>query len=184
MATRPLPSVTIPTMLEGSLLARLDRLASARETAQIGAALGRHFLHELIAALAAMPPQQLEDSLTRLEIAELLYRRGTPPDAEYTFKHALVQNAAYGSLLRSRRQQLHDLGRSIPRGRYWPAGAHGSLSVLVSHDEAGFGLLGGPGPAESGARASVPNLLRLAERVRFALAFQARGGSLCARSCY
>ena len=54
-----------------------------------------------------MPPQQLEDSLIRLEIAELLYRRGTPPDAEYTFKHALVQNAAYGSLLRSRRQQLH-----------------------------------------------------------------------------
>jgi predicted ATPase len=107
MATRPLPSVTIPTMLEGSLLARLDRLASARETAQIGAALGRHFSHELIAAVAAMPPQQLEDSLTRLEIAELLYRRGTPPDAEYTFKHALVQNAAYGSLLRSRRQQLH-----------------------------------------------------------------------------
>ena len=131
MATRPLPSVTIPTTLEGSLLARLDRLASARETAQIGAALGRRFSHELIAAVAAMPPQQLEDSLTRLEIAELLYRRGTPPDAEYTFKHALVQNAAYGSLLRSRRQQLHgrivdDLGKSIPRGRYWPAGAHGS----------------------------------------------------------
>ena len=107
MATRPLPSVTIPTTLEGSLLARLDRLASARETAQIGAALGRRFSHELIAAVSAMPPQQLEDSLTRLEIAELLYRRGTPPDAEYTFKHALVQDAAYSTLLRSRRQQLH-----------------------------------------------------------------------------
>jgi predicted ATPase len=107
VATRPLPSVAIPTTLEGSLLARLDRLASARETAQIGAALGRRFSHELIAAVAAMPPQQLEDSLTRLETAELLYRRGTPPDAEYTFKHALVQNAAYGSLLRSGRQQIH-----------------------------------------------------------------------------
>jgi DNA-binding SARP family transcriptional activator/predicted ATPase len=107
MATRPLPSLAIPTTLEGSLLARLDRLASARETAQIGAALGRRFSHELIAAVAAMPPQQLEDSLARLEIAELLYRRGTPPDAEYTFKHALVQNTAYGSLLRSKRQQLH-----------------------------------------------------------------------------
>ena len=107
MATRPLPSAAIPTTLEGSLLARLDRLASARETAQIGAALGRRFSHELIEAVAAMPPQQLEDSLTRLEIAELIFRRGRPPDAEYTFKHALVQNAAYGSLLRSKRQQLH-----------------------------------------------------------------------------
>ena len=107
MATRPLPSVTIPTTLEGSLLSRLDRLASARETAQIGAALGRRFSHELIAAVSAMPAQQLEDLLKRLEIAELLYRRGTPPDAEYTFKHALVQDAAYSTLLRSRRQQLH-----------------------------------------------------------------------------
>jgi class 3 adenylate cyclase/predicted ATPase len=107
MPTRPLPSIAIPTTLEGSLLARLDRLASARETAQIGAALGRRFSHELIAAVAAMPPQQLEDSLTRLETAELLYRRGTPPHAEYTFKHALVQNAAYGSLLRSKRQEIH-----------------------------------------------------------------------------
>jgi predicted ATPase len=107
MVTRPLQSVAIPTTLEGSLLARLDRLASARETAQIGAALGRRFSHDLIAAVAAMPPQQVEDSLTRLEIAELLYRRGTPPDAEYTFKHALVQNAAYGSLLRSKRQKIH-----------------------------------------------------------------------------
>ena len=107
ITTRPLPSVAIPTTLEGSLLARLDRLASARETAQIGAALGRRFSHELIAAVAAMPAQQLEDSLTRLELAELLYRRGMPPDAEYTFKHALVQDAAYSTLPRSRRQQIH-----------------------------------------------------------------------------
>jgi hypothetical protein len=102
-----LPSVIIPKTLEGSLLARLDRLASARETAQIGAALGRRFSHELIAAVAAMPLQQLQDSLTRLESAELLYRRGRPPEAEYTFKHALVQNAAYSTLLPSRRQQIH-----------------------------------------------------------------------------
>jgi DNA-binding SARP family transcriptional activator/tetratricopeptide (TPR) repeat protein len=107
MATRPLPTLAIPTTLEGSLLARLDRLASARETAQIGAALGRRFSHELIAAVGVVPPEQLKDSLTRLETAELLYRRGTPPDAEYTFKHALVQNAAYGSLLRNKRQQIH-----------------------------------------------------------------------------
>jgi predicted ATPase len=107
LTTRPLPLVAIPTTLEGSLLARLDRLSSSREAAQIGAALGRRFSHELIAAVADMPLQQLEDSLTQLETAELLYRRGNPPEAEYTFKHALVQNAAYGTLLPRRRQQIH-----------------------------------------------------------------------------
>ena len=78
-----------------------------REVVQIGAALGRQFSHELIAAVAAMVPAQLDDALAQLVGAELIYRRGTPPDAEYTFKHALVQDAAYSTLLRSRRQQLH-----------------------------------------------------------------------------
>jgi hypothetical protein len=84
-----------------------DRLAPVREVAQIGAALGRQFSHELIGAVASMPQPQLDDALAQLVGAELIYRRGTPPDAEYTFKHALVQDAAYGTLLRSRRQQLH-----------------------------------------------------------------------------
>jgi predicted ATPase len=75
--------------------------------AQVGAALGRQFAHELIAAVAPMAQPQLDDALAQLVRAELIYRRGTPPDAEYTFKHALVQDAAYGTLLRSRRQQLH-----------------------------------------------------------------------------
>jgi predicted ATPase len=88
-------------------LARLDRLAPVREVAQIGAALGRQFSHELIAAVARMQSPQLDDALAQLVGAELIYRRGTPPDAEYTFKHALVQDAAYSSLLRTRRQQLH-----------------------------------------------------------------------------
>ncbi len=88
-------------------MARLDRLAPVREVAQIGAALGRQFSHELIGAVARMPSAQLDDALAQLVGAELIYRRGTPPDAEYTFKHALVQDAAYDSLLRSRRQQLH-----------------------------------------------------------------------------
>jgi predicted ATPase len=74
---------------------------------QIAAALGRQFSHELISAVALMPPQQLDDALAQLVQAELIFRRGTPPDAEYTFKHALVQDAAYGTLLRSRRQQIH-----------------------------------------------------------------------------
>ena len=103
----PLPPLAIPPTLHASLLARLDRLAPVREVAQIGAALGRQFSHELISAVAAMPRQQLDDALAQLVHAELIFRRGTPPDAEYTFKHALVQDAAYGTLLRSRRQQLH-----------------------------------------------------------------------------
>ena len=105
--TGPVLSLAIPTSLHASLLARLDRLAPTREVAQIGAALGRSFSHELIGAVAAMPQHQLDDALTQLVRAELVFRRGTPPDAEYTFKHALVQDTAYSTLLRSRRQQLH-----------------------------------------------------------------------------
>jgi predicted ATPase len=99
--------LAIPTSLQGSLLARRDRLALAREVAQIAATLGRQFSHELISAAAAMPRQQLDDALTQLVQAELIFRRGTPLDAEYTFKHAPVQDAAYSTLLRSRREQLH-----------------------------------------------------------------------------
>jgi class 3 adenylate cyclase/predicted ATPase len=103
----PVAPLAIPTSLHASLLARLDRLAPTREVAQIGAALGRQFSHELISAVAIMPQQQLHDSLAQLVQAELIFRRGTPPNAEYTFKHALVQDAAYSTLLRNRRQQLH-----------------------------------------------------------------------------
>jgi predicted ATPase/class 3 adenylate cyclase len=103
----PLPPLAIPATLQASLLARLDRLAPTREVAQIAAALGRQFSHELISAVAALPQPQLDDALKQLVTAELIFQRGTPPDAEYTFKHALVQDAAYSTLLRSRRQQLH-----------------------------------------------------------------------------
>jgi predicted ATPase len=106
-AVGPVTALAIPASLEASLLARLDRLAPVREVAQIGAALGRQFSHELIGAVARMPPRQLDDALAQLVAAELIYRRGTPPHAEYTFKHALVQDAAYGTLLRDRRRQLH-----------------------------------------------------------------------------
>jgi tetratricopeptide (TPR) repeat protein len=106
-AAGPVPTLAIPPSLQASLLARLDRLAPVREVAQIGAALGRQFSHELIAAVAPMPQAQLDDALAQLVGTELIWRRGTPPDAEYTFKHALVQDAAYSTLLRSRRQQLH-----------------------------------------------------------------------------
>src|SRR5262249_43184276 len=99
--------LAIPTTLHASLLARLDRLAPTREVAQIGVALGRSFSHELISAVAGMPEQQVDDALQQLVRAELVFQRGAPPDAEYTFKHALVQDAAYGTLLRARRQELH-----------------------------------------------------------------------------
>jgi class 3 adenylate cyclase/predicted ATPase len=107
VVTGPVAPLAIPTTLHASLLARLDRLAPTREVAQIGATLGRSFSHELISAVAQMPQQKLDEALEQLESAELIFRRGTPPDAEYTFKHALVQDAAYSTLLRSRRQQLH-----------------------------------------------------------------------------
>ena len=106
-ATGPVALLAIPTSLQASLLARLDRLASTREVVQIASALGRQFSHELISAVATMPKPQLDDALAQLVHAELIFRRGTSSDAEYTFKHALVQDAAYSTLLRGRRQQLH-----------------------------------------------------------------------------
>ena len=103
----PMGPLAIPTSLHASLLARLDRLAPTREVAQVGAALGRSFSYELISAVAGMPQQKMDEALDQLASAELIFRRGVPPDAEYTFKHALVQDAAYSTLLRSRRLQLH-----------------------------------------------------------------------------
>jgi class 3 adenylate cyclase/predicted ATPase len=103
----PLPPLAIPSTLHDSLLARLDRLAPVKEVAQIGAAIGREFSHALLAAVADRPEGELRAALDQLVSAELVFRRSAPPDATYTFKHALVQDAAYGTLLKSRRQQLH-----------------------------------------------------------------------------
>jgi predicted ATPase len=100
-------AVTIPATLRDSLMARLDRFVPVREIAQIGAAIGREFSYEMIEAVAPMPQAQLDDALARLCESGLAFRRGTTPDAIYTFKHALVQDAAYDSLLKSRRQELH-----------------------------------------------------------------------------
>jgi class 3 adenylate cyclase/predicted ATPase len=103
----PLAALAIPTSLHASLLARLDRLAPTREVAQIGAALGRSFGHDLISAVAGIPQDRLDECLKQLVSAGLILQRGVPPEAEYTFKHVLVQDVAYGTMLRSRRQQLH-----------------------------------------------------------------------------
>ncbi|MGC2200977.1 MAG: AAA family ATPase [Stellaceae bacterium] len=104
---RALPPLAIPTTLHDSLLARLDRLASVRLVAQIGAAIGREFSYPLLRAVSRLPEDELQTALGRLVASELVLQRGMPPEAIYTFKHALVQDAAHGSLLRSSRQQLH-----------------------------------------------------------------------------
>jgi predicted ATPase len=100
-----LPSLAIPATLQDSLLARLDRLAPVKEVAQIGAVIGREFSYDLLAAAAPQSPETLRDALSDLVNAELIFGHGTPPYASYTFKHVLVQEAAYQSLLRSKRQQ-------------------------------------------------------------------------------
>ena len=103
----PLPPLAIPTSLHASLMARLDRLGSARHAAQIGAAFGRWFRYTLLRTVSGLPEDELQAALSRLVASELVFQSGTPPDAVYTFKHALVQEAAYGTLLRDTRQQLH-----------------------------------------------------------------------------
>ena len=97
----------IPTSLHDSLMARLDRLGSVRRVAQIGAAIGREFSYELLRAVSRLPEDELQAALGRLVASELVFQRGAPPNAVYAFKHALVQDAAHGSLLRAARQQLH-----------------------------------------------------------------------------
>jgi len=103
----PTPVVAVPASLHASLMSRLDRLGPAKEVAQIGAAIGREFPHMLLAALVRKPEAELEADLDRLTRAGLLFRQGTPPHASYLFKHALVQDAAYGTLLREPRRVLH-----------------------------------------------------------------------------
>ena len=103
----PRPAFAVPASLHASLLARLDRLGPAKELAQIGSAIGREFSHALLRAVARKPELELEPALDRLVAAGLLFRQGVPPHASYLFKHALVQDAAYGTLLREPRRALH-----------------------------------------------------------------------------
>jgi class 3 adenylate cyclase/predicted ATPase len=102
-----LPALAVPASLHGSLLARLDRVGSAKEIAQVGAALGRKFSYPLLAAVVHKPKAELASALEDLVAAGLLFQQGVPPHATYLFKHALVQDAAYGTLLRVPRRALH-----------------------------------------------------------------------------
>ncbi|MBI3800081.1 MAG: AAA family ATPase [Deltaproteobacteria bacterium] len=105
--TGPLPPLAIPATLQDSLMARLDRLATGKEVAQMGATLGREFSYEVLQAISPVDEDNLQQALARLVEAEVLYQRGIPPQARYVFKHALIQDAAYQSLLKSTRQQHH-----------------------------------------------------------------------------
>ena len=128
----PLPPFAIPATLQDSLAARLDRLAPVKEIAQIGAAIGREFSYPLLRAVAGRDEPALRAALAQLEEAELLFRSGMPPDARYTFKHALVQDTAYETLLRSRRQILHRQIADALRGEF-PAVAAAEPELVAHH---------------------------------------------------
>ena len=115
---RPLTSLAIPSTLQDSLTARLDRLSSAKESLQLGAVLGREFSNDLIRAVSTEDDNALGQHLEQLVTAEFLYQHGMPPEANYTFKHALVQDAAYNSLLISRRQQYHQQTANVLEKRF------------------------------------------------------------------
>src|SRR5262249_34021848 len=118
--------------LEEGLLARLDRLATVKEVAQIGAVLGREFAYELLAAVSLLCEEALQDALDQLVHAGLLFRRGTPPEARYRFKHALVQDAAYASLLRSTRRQYHQQIAQVLEERF-PETCEEQPELLAHH---------------------------------------------------
>jgi tetratricopeptide (TPR) repeat protein len=156
-------TVTIPTTLRDSLMARLDRFMPVREIAQIGAAIGREFSYELIAAIAPMPQAQLDDALVRLTESGLAFRRGTPPDAIYTFKHALVQDAAYDSLLKRRRQELHGKITGVIE-QHFPTIKASEPEVLAHHLTAA-GLVGDAIPLWQAAGELTLKRMALAEAI-------------------
>ena len=137
-AAVPSPALAVPASLHASLMARLDRLGPAKEVAQIGAAIGREFSHALLAAVVRKPEAELGSALDRLIRAGLLFRKGVPPHATYLFKHALVQDAAYGTLLRQPRRALHArIADTIER--QFADIAEGQPEVLARHcTEAGL----------------------------------------------
>jgi class 3 adenylate cyclase/predicted ATPase len=135
--TGPLSAVTIPATLQDSLLARLDRLPTMREVAQIGAVLGREFAYEMLHALVTVDEHTLLEGLAQLVATELLYQRGRPPRATYIFKHALVQDAAYQSLLKRTRQQYHQQVAVLLEARFPETVATAPEVVAHHYTEAG-----------------------------------------------
>ncbi len=150
----PLPPLAIPASLQDSLMARLDRLAPVKEVAQLAATLGRTFSHELLAAVSPLSEQELEDALTQLVQAELIYRRGLPPDLTYEFKHALVQDAAYQSLLKGTRQQYHRRIAQTLEEQFPQTGETGPELLAHHYTKAGFAEQAIPYWQRAGERAS------------------------------
>ncbi len=134
----PIPPLAIPSTLQDSLMARLDRLATVREIVQLGATLGREFSYELLHAVSPLDEGSLQQGLRQLVEAELIYQRGLPPQARYLFKHALIQDAAYQSLLKSKRQQYHQQIAHVLEERF--AETKETQPELLAHHytEAGF----------------------------------------------
>ena len=164
----PLSALAIPTTLHDSLMARLDRLQPVKEVAQTAAVIGRSFDHTTIAALAGLPAAELAEAMRKLVEAELIFRRGTPPDATYLFKHALVRDAAYESLLKSRRIALHarlldvleGSGEAAPEVKAQHAEAAGLVERALGYwEQAGTQALAKPAYKE--AIASFENAIRL-----------------------
>ncbi|MBI4234172.1 MAG: AAA family ATPase, partial [Chloroflexi bacterium] len=136
--TGPLPPLAIPATLQDSLMARLDRLASVKEVAQLGSVLGREFSYEVLQVVSLSDEETLQRGLSQLVEAELLYQRGLPHQATYVFKHALVQEAAYQSLLKSRRQHYHQRIAQVLEERF-PEMAETQPELLAHHyTEAGL----------------------------------------------
>jgi TOMM system kinase/cyclase fusion protein len=137
--TGPLPPLAIPATLHDSLMARLDRLATVKALAQLGATLGREFAYELLQAVSPWDEATLQQGLHQLVAAEFLYQQGVPPQATYRFKHALIQDAAYQSLLRSTRQQYHQRIAQVLEAHF-PETAETQPELLAHHyTEAGLG---------------------------------------------
>jgi class 3 adenylate cyclase/tetratricopeptide (TPR) repeat protein len=152
--TGPLAPLAIPTTLHDSLMARLDRLSTAREVAQLGATLGREFPYELLRAVSPLEEISLQQALGKLVEAEVLYQSGVPPQARYLFKHALIQEAAYQSLLKSTRQQYHRQIAQMLAGQF-PDIKEAQPELLAHHyTEAGFTTQAVPYWRRAGQRAT------------------------------
>jgi predicted ATPase len=140
VAAVPSPALAIPASLQASLMARLDRLGPVKEVAQIGAVIGREFSYELISVVADQGDDALRAGLDQLVDAGLVFQRGLLPEATFLFKHALVQDAAYGTLLKGRRQDLHARIAQMMEQRM-PDSAAARLELIASHyAQAGFAL--------------------------------------------
>jgi class 3 adenylate cyclase/predicted ATPase len=137
--TGPLPPLAIPSTLQDSLMARLDRLVTVKELAQLGATLGREFSYDLVQAVSPVDETSLQQALAQLVEAEVLYQRGLLPQARYVFKHALIQDAAYHSLLKSRRQQYHQQIAQVLEERF--AEVVETQPELLAHHYTEAGLL-------------------------------------------